>query len=311
MLQLGLGLALLSALTTQLGFLMRHRGAVAAPDVDMSRPLASIVGLFKSKWWTLGYLVAAVAYAFHVGALALAPLSIVQAVLSGGLVLLAVLADRLFGFDLGKREWTGVVLAAVGLGFLALTANGSSGEGSADYSKLGLVVCMSVLVATGVVLILKGRTADREGGGRCGIYLAIAAGLLFTVSHVSIKAIEHHATGGVLAVLATPFPYILVTCGVVAFFVSARSLQIGDGVAVIAVTSIASNASAMPAGVIVFSDSLGTSSAVVVGRILSFIVVIVAAALIPAPTRAGERAKEAGRRAKAGKAPARGEPATV
>src|SRR5438270_13757789 len=37
----------------------------------------------------------------HVGALALAPLSIVQAVLSGGLVFLAVLAERYFGFRLG------------------------------------------------------------------------------------------------------------------------------------------------------------------------------------------------------------------
>src|SRR4051794_32077113 len=189
---------------------MRHRGAVAAPDVDMGHPLRSIAGLFRSKWWTLGYLVAAVAYAFHVGALALAPLSIVQAVLAGGLVLLAVLADRVFGFELGRREWTGVVLAAAGLAFLALTANGSSGKASADYSMLGLIACEALLVGAGVVLIIKGRSGDRESGKRFGIYLAIAAGLLFTVSHVSIKAIEHHSTGGPLAVAATPFPYLVV-----------------------------------------------------------------------------------------------------
>jgi drug/metabolite transporter (DMT)-like permease len=308
MLHLGLGLALLSALTTQLGFLLRHRGAVEAPDVDMHHPLRSIAGLFRSKWWTVGYLVAAVAYAFHVGALALAPLSIVQAVLAGGLVLLAVLADRVFGFELGRREWMGVVLAAAGLAFLALTANGQSGKASDNYSLLGLVVCEALLVGAGALLILKGRTADREGGERCGIYLAIAAGLLFTVSHVSIKAIGHHSTGGPLAVLATPFPYLVVACGVVAFFVSARSLQVGDGVAVIAVTSIASNASAMPAGVLVFSDSLGSSGLIVAGRIVSFVVVIVAAALIPAPTRAGERAREAGRSSSGA---ARRQPATV
>jgi hypothetical protein len=310
MLHVGLGLALLSALTTQLGFLMRHRGAVAAPDVDMRHPGRSIVGLFRSKWWTLGYVVAAIAYAFHVGALAMAPLSIVQAVLAGGLVVLAVLAEKLFGFDLGRREWIGVVLAAIGLAFLALTANGASGKKSADYSMLGLVTCELLLVAAGVVLILKGREGDRENGRRCGIYLAIAAGLLFTVSHVSIKAISHHSDGGPIAVLETPFPYLVIACGVVAFFVSARSLQIGDGVAVIAVTSIASNASAMPAGVLVFSDSLGPNTVVIVGRLISFVLVIVAAALIPAPTRAGDRAREAGR-AKAGKAPARGEPATA
>jgi drug/metabolite transporter (DMT)-like permease len=308
MLHVGLGLALLSAMTTQLGFLMRHRGAVEAPDVDMHHPWRSVVGLFRSKWWTLGYVVAAIAYAFHVGALALAPLSIVQAVLAGGLVVLAVLAEKLFGFHLGRREWIGVVMAAVGLAFLALTANGSSGKESADYSMVGLVACQVLLVGAGALLIIKGRSGQREDGSRCGIYLAIAAGLLFTVSHVGIKAISHHSEGGLLAVMATPFPYLVVACGVVAFFVSARSLQIGDGVAVIAVTSIASNASAMPAGVLVFADSLGPNTLVIVGRIISFVLVIVAAALIPAPTRAGERAREAGR--SSSPAP-RGEPATV
>ena len=308
MLHVGLGLALLSAMTTQLGFLMRHRGAVEAPDVDMHHPWRSVVGLFRSRWWTLGYVVAAIAYAFHVGALALAPLSIVQAVLAGGLVVLAVLAEKLFGFNLGRREWIGVVLAAAGLSFLALTANGSSGKESADYSMLGLVACQVLLVGAGALLIIKGRSGQREDGSRCGIYLAIAAGLLFTVSHVGIKAISHHSEGGVLAVMATPFPYLVVACGVVAFFVSARSLQIGDGVAVIAVTSIASNASAMPAGVLVFADSLGPDTLTIIGRIVSFVLVIVAAALIPAPTRAGERAREAGR--SSSPAP-RGEPATV
>jgi drug/metabolite transporter (DMT)-like permease len=314
MLQLGLGLALLSALTTQLGFLMRHRGAVEAPDVDVSHPWRTVVGLFSSKWWALGYLVAAVAYAFHVGALALAPLSIVQAVLSGGLVLLAVLAERLFGFELGRREWTGVVLASAGLAFLALTADGSSGRESANYSTIGLMVCCVLLVGGGAALILKGREGDRESGGPFGLYLGIAAGFLFTVSHVGIKAISHHSEGGVLAVLATPFPYLVIACGIVAFFASARSLQIGDGVAVIAVTSIASNASAMPAGVLVFADSLGPDALTIAGRVISFVVVIVAAAMIPAPTRAGERAREAGRSDEPEPAPEpapRHEPATV
>jgi hypothetical protein len=40
----------------------------------------------------------------HVGALSLAPLSSVQASLSGGLVFLAVFAERFFGFRLGRRS---------------------------------------------------------------------------------------------------------------------------------------------------------------------------------------------------------------
>ncbi|MEA2444275.1 MAG: hypothetical protein QOJ12_1567 [Thermoleophilales bacterium] len=307
MLHAGLGFALISALLTQLGSLFRHRGAVEAPDVEVRRPLRSIAGLFRSRWWTIGYAVSAVAYAFHVGALAIAPLSLVQAVLAGGLVLLAVLAERLFGFGLGKREWAGVALAACGLAFLALTDNAPAGQTSAKYSLAGLLAFEVALLGLGAALILSSRRAGGDRG-RYGVYLAVAAGLLFTVSHVATKAIAHHSDGAPLAVLATPFPYVVVACGVVAFFASARALQIGDGVVVIAVMSIAGNASSMPAGVVVFGDPLGSDAPTVIARVVAFVVVMVAAALIPAPSRAGARAREAGR---AAGAPGRGRPATV
>lgn len=103
--QIGLLFALACAFATNLAFLWKHRGAVAAPDVDMRHPLASGAALFRSKWWAIGFSVALVAWALHVVALALAPISLVQAVISGGLVFLAVLADRFFGFELGRREW--------------------------------------------------------------------------------------------------------------------------------------------------------------------------------------------------------------
>jgi drug/metabolite transporter (DMT)-like permease len=308
MVLIGLGLALVCAATNQVGFLLRHRGAVEAPDVDARRPLRSIAGLFRSRWWTIGYLVAAVAYALHVAALATAPLSLVQAVLAAGLVLLAVLAERFFGFSLGRREWTGVALAAVGLTFLAVSGSADSTKDSADYSVVGLVACETAFAALGAVMILSARGSDRgEREERSGIYLAIAAGLLFTVSHISLKALSGSTHGGVLGALATPFPYLIVACGVTAFFVSARSLQLGDGVAVIAVTSIAGNASALPAGVLVFGDPLGSDFLTVALRTVAFVLVVAAAALIPAPQRAGEAARAAGRE---GAAPT-GEPATV
>ena len=80
--QVGAGVALASAFVSNLGFLWRHRGAVEAPDVDVRRPLQSAIGLFKSKWWTIGYVAAFVSWLLHVGALSLAPLSIVQAALA-------------------------------------------------------------------------------------------------------------------------------------------------------------------------------------------------------------------------------------
>ena len=58
-----------------MGFLLKHRGACAAPDVSLRHPLASAAGLFRSKWFTLGMLVALGAWSLHVAALAMAPLA--------------------------------------------------------------------------------------------------------------------------------------------------------------------------------------------------------------------------------------------
>ncbi|HEY6772135.1 MAG TPA: hypothetical protein VI035_06755, partial [Solirubrobacterales bacterium] len=115
MLSIGILLALFCAFATNVGFLLKHRGACAAPDVSMKHPVASAVGLFRSKWFAVGMVVALTAWVFHVGALAMAPLSVVQAVIAGGLVFLTVLAERWFGYSVGTRQWAGVGLTALGL----------------------------------------------------------------------------------------------------------------------------------------------------------------------------------------------------
>jgi hypothetical protein len=79
---------------------------VLAPPVRVRHPLGSAAGLFHSRWFAIGWLVAVLAWLLHVGTLGLAPLSIVQAVMSGGIVFLAVLGERHFGFrsDGGSRS---------------------------------------------------------------------------------------------------------------------------------------------------------------------------------------------------------------
>jgi hypothetical protein len=88
---LGLILALVSALGTNVGFLFNQRGAVLARPIRLRHPVRSATDLFRSRWFVLGWIVA---WGLHVGALSLAALSSVQAVLSGGLVFLAVIAER-------------------------------------------------------------------------------------------------------------------------------------------------------------------------------------------------------------------------
>ena len=289
-LAVGVGLicALLSALGTNLAFLFKQRGAVAAPDVDMRHPLRSAVDLFRSKWWSVGWAVAAVAFALHVAALTLAPISIGQAVLAGGLVFLAVLAERFFGFELGRRQWTGIGLVAVSLALLTLTGGGG-GEANSGYSLAGMIVFEGIAVGVGLILVLS-HLIERIPVQR-GVLLGIAAGLGFGISDVAIKALSGDLDSGPVGLLS-PWSVVIVTAAVFSFYASARSLQIGDGVAVIAVTSVAANLSTILAGLAVFGDRLGNDALVISVRLAAFALILVGAALIPAPVRAGEALDE-------------------
>jgi multidrug transporter EmrE-like cation transporter len=290
-LAVGLGLicALLSALGTNLAFLFKHRGAVAAPDVDMRHPVRSAIDLFRSRWWSIGWVVAAVAFALHVAALTLAPISIGQAVLAGGLVFLAVLAERFFGFELGRRQWTGIGLVAVSLTLLTLTGGGGGGGAHSGYSLAGMIVFEGVAVGVGLLLVFS-HLIERIRA-QPGVLLGVAAGLGFGISDVAIKALSGDLDSGPIGLLS-PWSVIIVTAAVFSFYASARSLQIGDGVAVIAVTSVAANLSTILAGLAVFGDRLGNDAVVIGMRLVAFALILVGSALIPAPVRAGEALEE-------------------
>jgi drug/metabolite transporter (DMT)-like permease len=281
-LQLGILLAIFCAFATNVGFLLKHRGACAAPDVSLRHPVASAIGLFRSKWFALGMLVALGAWVFHVAALAMAPLSVVQAVIAGGLVFLTVLAERYFGCSVGTRQWAGVGLTALGLVLLAITLPHHGGQSS--YSTVGMIAFESALLALGTFLVLSKKLDSHE---HHGVMLGTAAGILFGVSDVAIKAITTSlGTGGGIAVL-TPWLVTCIAASVIAFYASARGLQKGEAVPVITLTSAAANVTAISGGILVFGDPMPGDPIGIFLQSFAFVLVIVAAALMPAPLRVG------------------------
>ena len=286
---LGLTLALASALATNLGFLLKHRGAVLAPPIEVRHPLRSAVGLFRSRWFLVGWIVAVVAWFLHVGALSLAPLSIVQAVLSGGLVFLAVLAERVFGFQLGHRQGIGVPITAAGLAVIGFTGAGANDPESA--SLAALIAVEGGIFATGAVL-LRISTRRHVLPRAEGLLLGAAAGALWGVSDVAIKWLTQAEPGALLGLLS-PWSLTALIAGVIAFYASARSLQIGAAVEVIALTSVAANLVAILGGIIVFHEPIGSGPLGVTARVVAFCLVIAGAALMPAPVRATRSSSQA------------------
>lgn len=274
-------LAVASALATNLAYLFKQRGAVLAPAIKVRHPLRSAADLFRSKWFLVGWLVAIVAWGLHVAALSLAPLSVVQAVLSGGLAFLAVLAERFFGFHLGRRQWVGLTITAAGLAVIGLTG---AGAGHPRHGSLAALIAVEgAIFAIGAALVRI--SARRHLSSRAeGLLLGVAAGALFGVSDVAIKWLTEAAPGPLLG-LVSPWALTALIAGVIAFYASARSLQIGKAVEVIALTSVAANLSAIFGGIVVFHEPIGSGPLEIGARLLAFCFVIAGAALMPSPTR--------------------------
>jgi hypothetical protein len=280
---LGILLALACALATNIGFLYKHRGACAAPAVDIRRPLWSAKSLFASRLFAIGMLVASGAWIFHVAAMAVAPLSLVQAVLAGGVVLLAVMAERVFGLQIGRRQWLGLGMTALGLMLLGVTLPVAHGAHS-RFSLPGMIAFETALIAAGTLLIMGPRIGARRE--HHGFMLGAAAGILFGVSDVAIKAISGMVGAHGLAGLITPWSLVTAGASVAAFYASAKGLQDGDAVPVIAVTGTAANISGIVGGIAVFGDPLGGGWLALTLQCLAFVMVLFAAWLMPAPVRA-------------------------
>lgn len=283
--EIGLVLALLTAFGSVAGFLLKFRGANEAPPVDMRRPLRSTVVLFQSPLYTLGIVVAMGSWLLHVGALALAPISLVQATIAGGLVLLTVVADRLFGIAVTRREWIGVALTGTGLAVLAATLDGGGRAAHSHYGAGTLAIFLSVVAVGGIAL---------SAAGRRGNLLAVSAGLLWACSDTAIKALSGHLSRLGAGVLVHPLAFVILAASLIGLLVSARSLQLGDAVPVIALTSAAANLTTIASGPLVFGEPLPAGQIELATRLLAFALVIAAAALTPPPLRSPARPARAG-----------------
>jgi drug/metabolite transporter (DMT)-like permease len=280
---LGILLAVGCALTTNLGFLYKHRGACAAPKVDFRHPLRSGRDLFSSKLFALGMGIAGGSWLLHVGALSMIPLSLVQAVLAGGVVLLAVMAERMLGLRVGRRQWMGLAMTAGGLVLLGISLPATHGAHS-HYSLPGMIAFEAGLITAGTLLIMGPRIGAPKH--HHGVMLGAASGILFGVCDVGTKALSGMiGAHGVLGVIS---PWLLVTVGasVVAFYASAKSLQDGEAIPVLAVTSMAATVSGIVGGIVVFGDPFPHHPLSIAIECLAFVLVVFAAWVIPAPARA-------------------------
>jgi drug/metabolite transporter (DMT)-like permease len=278
-LEIGICMAITVSLMTNLASLLKHRGCQRTEPIHFSKPLQAIRALAASRWFAAGWALAALAWLVHIAALSMAPISLVQAVLAGGAVTLAVMSQRLFGERVERRQWLALGLGGAGLVLLVLTVPHFSGNHS-EFS-LGAILGFEgglVLLGSGLAL---GRRSERLAVRR-GVISALLAGVLFALAGVAIKGLT---AGGSSIVLIVPLVAMVVVCGILAQYMTVAALQTGGAIEAIGLMGLVANATQIIAGVVVFGDPLSPSPAGLALQVTAFAMVCVSALLMPGSAR--------------------------
>ena len=274
--EVGIALALLAALMTNLASLLKHRGCHRVEPVRIREPLRGARALAGSRWFAAGWALAALAWLVHVAALSLAPISLVQAVLAGGAVTLAVISQRFFGDPVERQQWLALLLGGCGLALLALTLPSLHGSDS-TFSTAALLGFEGglALLASGLAL---GHRSPRLAA-RHGVLLASLAGVLLALAGVAIKGLL--GAGAVSLAVLGPWIALTVLCGVLAQYATVAALQKGQAVETIGLIGLIANATQIAAGVLVFGDPLAANPLGIVLQGVAFAMVCGSALLLP------------------------------
>ena len=195
--------------------------------------------LAASRWFAAGWGLAAVAWLVHVAALSMAPISLVQAVLAGGAVTLAVMSQRLFGDPVERRQWLALLLGGAGLALLVVTVPHFDGSHSELLARPASSASRAGWRCSPPGLAL-GHRSERLAARR-GVLLAVLAGTLFALAGIAIKGLT--GDGGVsLAVLAPWIAAHRSLCGVLAQYAAVAALQRGGAIETIGLMGLVANA---------------------------------------------------------------------
>jgi multidrug transporter EmrE-like cation transporter len=273
----GIGLALVAAVITNLAALLKHRGCQGVAPVRIQQPLHSARGLARSPWFAAGWGLAAVAWLVHVAALSMAPISLVQAILAGGAVTLAVMSQRLFGNRVERQQWLALLLGGAGLALLAVAVPSFSGSHS-EFSPAAIIGFEGGLALLAAALAL-GHRSERLAARR-GILLAALAGVLFALAGIAIKGLT--GVNGVDAPVVAPWVMIIVICGALAQYTAVAALQRGGAVETIGLMGLVANATQIAGGILVFGDPVSTDPAGIALQASAFAMICLSALLLPA-----------------------------
>ena len=255
----GLVLALVSAAAINVGFLLQHR-ALGGIDAAADGTLKLVRAAVRRPGWLAGQAIGWAGFALQIVAVALAPLSLVQAFAAGGLALSVPLAAGMFGHRVTRQQVIAVVSIATALAILPIGTSAPH-----EHLQPPLMIGMSCIVLVGALAIARVRNAAM---------LAMAAGVFYGAADGAIKAVAvgWGAGGEVGWMVLWVGLAVLGTFG--GFVTFQTALRDGGAVTAISLMNALATIAALCFGIVVFGESLGASNLAVIGHLVAVAVVL-------------------------------------
>ncbi|MGK5632286.1 hypothetical protein [Streptomyces sp. URMC 123] len=228
----GVAAALLANVLYSTGFVLEKRALTGLPPLSAGSPGRLVRLLLGSPLWLAGALALALGFAAQLAVYRTLPIAAAQGLFVSGLVLLLLLSSLLLGERTSGRERGGVVLILLALLMVVGSLHGAA-DAVSRAAPLGplLAVCLPAL---GAGLWLYGaaerRARRRHRPPSSGVAYGVAVGLLYGVSSLAVKGVSGllaaEDIGGVaLALLGSPYPYLLLFTGATGLVLSQTALQ--------------------------------------------------------------------------------------
>jgi drug/metabolite transporter (DMT)-like permease len=287
---IGIPLALLATTSYSFGLILEKRALGQLPEIDLRHVVRVVMRLVTYPAWLGGFALMLTGLACQTAVLTFEPVSVVQPVLSAGVVLVLVLSRLVLRERLGGGELWCVLAVAVAVILLALSATGASGTVGhhANPAAMAAVAIPSALIGLLIGASSLGRTSRHHAPVK-GISFGLGTGLLYGVASLGTKGMAGllHRHDAALALVTSPYLYLFGCCTVIAMLIYQAGLQACRASIIIPVSNITGSVYFIIAGTLLFHEQLPSSPVKLVLRLASItmtvLVIIVLSRQAPAP----------------------------
>lgn len=235
-----------------LASVLQRKAALSTP-LERRSGLRIVIEVLRHKVWFGGFAFLVLGFLLQAAALSTGALAVVQPILAAELPLTLVIAARILGGRLARRELLSAVVMAAGLA-LALGAAAPSG-GRTEASGAGWAVGCGVSVAVIAAVLVVGL---RLGRPTSAVFFGIAAGGLFGLTAAFMVTVTARAQLGPADLFASWQLYAMAVSGVAALMVLQEAYAAGTLAAAQPGVTIADPILAVMLGVFMFGEQIRT-----------------------------------------------------